>query len=136
MQKLFRKELNTDVETELAGKTLYVSFTVENLVSKNFELPKEVLQKLEDAMLSITRISLSTDAEIEFTVIEARDPKWGVQTNIIRKMRDLKGLLYWKVSKSDFDERLVLETEKIIESKPRDWHDITLPEFMGRCVAS
>ncbi|MBI3013110.1 MAG: hypothetical protein HYY63_05730 [Elusimicrobia bacterium] len=136
MQKLFRKELNTDVETELAGKTLYVSFTVENLVSKNFELPKEVLQKLEDAMLSITRISLSTDAEIEFTVIEARDPKWGVQTNIIRKMHDLKGLLYWKVSKSDFDERLVLETEKIIESKPRDWHDITLPEFMGRCVAS
>ena len=138
VKKLFKKELDADVETKLVGKTLYVQFQVENLVGKNFDLPKEVIKKLEDAMLSITRISLSTDAEIDYTVIEARDLTWKVQTCLIRRMPDLKGLIYWKVSKQDFDERLVLETKKIVESESetKKWHDITLPEFMGRLVAS
>ena len=118
------------------GQTLYVSFPIQNLVSKNFELPKEVLQKLEDAMLAITRISLSTDANIQFTVLEAKDLKWGVQTTILRRMQDLKGLMYWTVSKQDFDERLVLETKKIVESTSNDWHEIMLSEFMARWVAS
>jgi len=136
VHKLFRKELKVEVQTKLVGKTLYVSFEIENLVSKNFDLPKEVIEKLEDAMISISRISLSTDAEIDFTVIQAEDPKWGVQTNIIRRMKDLRGLMYWGISKQDFDERLVLETEKIVKSDTYQWHDITLPEYMARIVAS
>lgn len=136
VHQLFRKELKAEVETKLVGKTLYVSFEIENLVSKNFDLPKEVIEKLEDAMISISRISLSTDAEIAFTVIQAKDLTWGVRTNIIRRMKDLRGLMYWGVSKQDFDERLVLETEKIVKSDSYQWHDITLPEYMGRLVAS
>ncbi len=136
VKKIFQKELGVEPETELIGQTLYVSFPLENMVSQTFELPKEVVQKLEDAMLAITRISLSTDANIQFTVLEARDLKWGVQTTIIRRMQDLKGLMYWGVSKQDFDERLVLETKKIVESSTVSWQDITLPEFMARWVAS
>ncbi len=136
VKKIFQKELGVEPETKLMGQTLYVSFPIQNLVSKNFELPKEVLQKLEDAMLAITRISLSTDANIQFTVLEAKDLKWGVQTTILRRMQDLKGLMYWTVSKQDFDERLVLETKKIVESTSNDWHEIMLSEFMARWVAS
>lgn len=159
VQKLFRKELGVEVRTQLAGKTLYVSFQIKNLMTKNFELPREVTDKLQDAMVSISRIALSTDAEIHFTVVEARDVSWGIQINLIRRTQDLKDLYYWRISKTDFDERLVLETKKVPAdstssadrvspsrvadrsadkpaSSEEKWHDLTLPEFMGRWVAS
>lgn len=140
VRKLFQKELKSDVETQLVGKTLYVSFQLDNLVSKNFDLPKDAIEKLEDGMLSISRIALSTDADIEYTVIEARDRDWSVQTRLIRKMRDLKDLFYWRISKPDFDERLVLETRRADSpagSPSRaDWTDIDVSDYMGRWVAS
>lgn len=139
IQKLFKKELGVPVRTALIGKTLYVSFEVENMVTANLDLPRDVTEKLEDAMISISRIALSTDADIDITVIEAQDLTWGVETIVVRRMDDLKGLFYWKISKTDFDERLILETGKIAQKDgipEADWHDITLPEFMARWIAS
>jgi hypothetical protein len=131
--------MNVEAQARLAGKTLYVSFEIQNMVTASFDLPKEVTDNLESAMLSISRIALSTDAKIDFTVIEAEDLSWGVETILIRRMQDLKDLFYWRISKSDFDERLILETRKIpAGEKPagKDWRDISLPEFMSRLVAS
>ena len=145
VKALFRKEMGAEIQTALAGKTLYVSFEIRNMITTSFDLPKEVTDQLESAMLSISRISLSTDAEIDFTVIEARDLAWGVETVLIRRMQDLKDLFYWRISKADFDERLVLETRKMPARKfsgadglreDRDWRNISLPEYMGRLVAS
>src|SRR3989344_4834537 len=62
VKELFKKELDVEVRTKLVGKTLYVAFELENLVTKNLELPRETTEKLEGAMLSVSRIALSTDA--------------------------------------------------------------------------
>src|SRR5581483_7940873 len=136
VKKLFRQELQVEPKTELVGKTLYVSFEIEKLVTENFELPDDVSKKFEDAMLSINRIGLSTDADIQYAVIEAYDRLWGAQTTLIRRMEDLKSLLYWRIGQKDFEERLILETKKIGESDQSDWHDISLEEYMSRWVAS
>jgi len=139
IRELFRKELGAEVRTGLVGKTLYVSLDIDNMVSPDLDLPKDALKKLEDAMLSISRISLSTDAEIDYTVIEARDPVWGVETRIVRKMQDLKDLFYWRISKPDFDERLVLEMRKVPPGSALpgdDWRDLSLQEYLGRWMAS
>ena len=136
VRKMFRQELQVEPRTELVGKTLYVSFEIEKLVTDNFELPEDVGKKFEDAMLSINRIGLSTDADIQFAVIEASDETWGVRTTLIRRMEDLKSLLYWRISQKDFEDRLILETKKITGDEPPDWHDISLEEYMSRWVAS
>ncbi len=147
IQKLFREELGVESRSKLSGKTLYISFPIQGLISDNFELSKDVSEKLENAMLSISRIALSTNAEIDYTVLESVDRTWGVNARLIRRLQDLKDLIFWRVSKTDFDERLVLEISK--EDRARGegpdlqggaadsgWHDLTMPEFMGRWVAS
>lgn len=150
VQKMFQEELGVNVRTKLAGKTLYVSFPIQGLVSENFELSKDVTSQLENAMISISRIALNTDAEVDFTVLEAVDSTWGIHAILIRKLQDLKDSMYWKISKSDFDERIVLEIRKDHESDgafgstasvsavadEESWEDIQLPEYMGRWVAS
>ena len=156
VRDLFRKELGVEVDTQLSGRTIYVAFEIEKLVTKNLELPKDATDKLESAMLSISRIALSTDADIKYTVIEANDFALGIRIELVRKMQDLKDLFYWKISKPDFDERLILEVVKISDDYGRSavssapsrgaadvfagekslWHDLSLPEFMGRLVAS
>ncbi len=147
IQKLFREELEVECESKLAGKTLYISFPIQGLISENFELSKEVATSLENAMLSISRIALSTNAEIDYTVLEAVDRTWGVRAHLVRRLQDLKDLIYWRISKNDFDERLILEINKeknadsagelkaSTDSAER-WNDLSLPEFMGRWVAS
>ena len=138
IQKLFKKEVGTDrVTSAMVGRTLYVSFPIENLVTTDLDLPRDVIDKLENAMLSVTRIALSTDENIEFTVLEAKDNAWGVQTTLIRRIEDLKFMYYWKISKQDFDERFILETRRFHpgEKEPAAWRELTLPEFMARWVA-
>lgn len=147
IQKIFKEELGVESRSKLAGRTLYISFPIQGLISENFELSKDVSEKLENAMLSISRIALSTNAEIDFTVLESVDRTWGVNARLIRRLQDLKDLIYWRVSKTDFDERLVLEISKesrasaegvisAVAEGDAEWHDLTMPEFMGRWVAS
>lgn len=155
VRKLFRKELKVEAQSRLIGKTLYVGFQIEGLMSKDAQLSKQVIDQLENAMISISRISLSTDADISYTVIEATDPLWGVQIRVVRKMQDLKDLFYWGISKPDYDDRLILDIKRargissqrvpgsikpVVVTEDLDagtqWHDLTLDEFMAQLLAS
>lgn len=135
IQKLFRKELGVDIESKLVGKTLYISFQIGNLVTEDLKFPKEAIDQLENAMLSTSRVVLSTDADILFSVLEARDSSLGIQVSLIRKVQDLKDLYYWRISKGDFDERFIWEDSIVRSTGTEKWHDITLSEFMSRWVA-
>jgi hypothetical protein len=157
VQKLFKKELDVDAVSRLVGKTLYVAFKLDGLISSDFEIPKKVIKQIESAMLSIARIGLSTDAAIDYTVIQASDHVFGVQIRVVRKMQDLKDLFYWKISKSDFDERLILDFRRTRPALPKipvgstvstpvlldtpwphedQWQDLTLEEYLGELIAS
>jgi hypothetical protein len=139
IRELFKKEVGTeDVLHKVAGRTLYVSFPIENMVSPTLDLPKDVLEKIEDAMISIARIGMSTDESLDFIILNARDNTWGVETTLVRRIEDLKFLYYMKISKTDFDERFILETKNFdLEKDPpeRDWNGMTLQEYMARWVA-
>ncbi|OGR84490.1 MAG: hypothetical protein A2901_01365 [Elusimicrobia bacterium RIFCSPLOWO2_01_FULL_54_10] len=139
IRELFKKEVQTeDVRVRVAGKTLYVSFQIDNMVSATLDLPKEVTERLENAMLSLTRVAMSTDEKIDFIVLDARDDAWGVQTTFIRRTEDLRFLYYMTISKGDFDERFILETRRFDPKTelPEDgWTGLTLQEYMGRWVA-
>lgn len=139
IRKIFKEEVGTeDVRYKVVGPTLYVSFQVENMVSATLDLPKDVSEKIENAMLSVVRIGMSTDESLDFIVLDARDNTWGVQTTFIRRIEDLKFLYYMKISKMDFDERFILETRRFDPEKEppeRGWNGLTLQEYMARWVA-
>lgn len=109
---LFQKELGVPIVTRLVGQTLYVAFTIDGLMQEDYNLSEDVVKKLEGAMISISRIALSTDANIDYTVVQARDQSLGVEIRIVRKLQDLKDLFYWRVSKTDFDDRMILEIDR------------------------
>jgi hypothetical protein len=151
VQELFAKELKAPIITRLVGRTLYVAFSIDGLMKPNLELSETVVEKLEAAMISISRIALSTDAGVDYTVIQARDQSLGVEIRIVRKMQDLKDLFYMRISKPDFDDRMVLEINRPdeevrkssssndgvwLESLSNFWYDISMEEFMVLQTAS
>lgn len=125
------------MQTRLAGKTLYVACVLDGLVGRDLGLQQDSLKKLEGAMLSSTRAALSTDAEIDFLAVKARDSRLGATVTLVRYFPDIKGLIFFRLSRSDFEDRLVLESESAPEAeKPEEWRDISMTEFMARLAAS
>jgi len=88
-------------------------------------------------MLSTTRVALSTDATVRFIVVKAHDPRVKVTATLIRHFPDIKKLIYFGISRANFEERLVLEMEYSPEElAEEDWEDLTLLQFQARLVAS
>jgi hypothetical protein len=110
---------------------------LDGLVGRDLALQQETLRKLEGAMLNSTRVALSTDAEVNFLVVKARDSRLGVTVTLVRYFPDIKSLIYMRIARSDFEDRLVLETENSLEPEPMEgWHDLPMTEFAARLVAS
>jgi len=135
---LCRKEYGIEAHGKLLGKTLYVACSLDGLVGQDLELQQQALKKLEGAMLSATRISLSTDAEVDFVALIAHDPRLKVNVSLLRYLPDIKSLIYLRIPRSDFEERLVMETGNSGEDlgTDEDWHDVSMAEFLARLTAS
>jgi hypothetical protein len=135
---LCKKEQNLDVDARLVGKTLYLTCSLDGLIGLDLDFQKEALEKLEGVMLSGTRAALSTDAKVDFLSMKVKDARLGSAITLLRYVPDIKGLIYMRYSRNDFEDRLVLETDGA-EETPEDstaLHDIPLPEFIARLVSS
>ena len=156
VQQLFEKELKVKAQTQQIGKTLYVAFLLPHIMDKDLKMSDDTLSKLEGALLSISRIALSTDAKIDFVVVQLGDDFSGMRVTIVRYMEDLKALFYWRIPRSDFEERMILETVRygivsrekkgqLAEKPPssveetlwgQPWQSITLENFWAHLVVS
>lgn len=138
VRELCLKEQKLEVDVRLLGKTLALSCDLEGLIGLDLDFKKEALETLEGVMLSGTRASLSTDAEVDFLFMRVRDPRLGSSISLLRYIPDIKGLIYMRYSRADFEERLVIETDGEEDPETADalWHDITMPEFMARLISS
>ena len=144
LAKMIKKDYKIDSRVVLRGKTLYLDLFLTGIASTDPKMLNNILKKIQGAMLSITRVSLSSDAKIEYMVVNARDASWSLNIRLIQRLEDVKGLLYQKISKSDYEGRLVLEIETLnragaggLSSVVGDMqYDMTLEEFMGRLMVS
>ncbi|MBL8024124.1 MAG: hypothetical protein JNK54_07585 [Elusimicrobia bacterium] len=138
VRALCLKEQKVEVEARLVGKTLALSCDLEGLIGLDLDFKKEALETLEGVMLSGTRASLSTDATVDFLFMRVRDSRLGSSITLLRYIPDIKGLIYMRYSRADFEDRLVIETDGEEDPETADalWHDITMPEFMARLISS
>jgi hypothetical protein len=137
VQELCLRDYDLTVDARFVGRTFYVHSVLDGLVGRDLGLQQETLKKLEGAMLSSTRVALSTDADINFIVLKARDSRLGVTVTLVRYLPDIKSLIYMRISREDFEERLVLETTNSLDAEtPESWYDLSMTEFMARLVAS
>jgi len=139
VEKLILKEHNIEGKARLAGKTLYLTIELPELATKESEVPKEALKKLQGAVLSAVRVSLSSDAKIQYILVYAAIPEWKLRIRIIEMVDDIKGFLYQKISKGDYEERMILDiaTEEEFDTNTLELqHDLTREEFIAMLMVS
>ena len=91
---LCRKEYKLDVQTKVMGSTAVVYLPAENLFDAVFNIDKAASKKINDVILGMSRVTLSTDAKFDFFVVIAQDPKVPeVEIVYIRYVPDFKRFL-------------------------------------------
>ena len=138
IQQLVKKEYNLESKASLVGNTLYLDIKLEDISSTEAKKLTAMLEKLQGAVLDIVRVSLSTDAKVNFMVVTASDPVWKLGIRIIEQLQDIKDYLYMKISRGDYEGRLVMEIDighdgAINYTSDRE---ITTDEFLGRLIVS
>lgn len=135
MREVCKKEYGFDATARKVGKTLYASIAPQNLVSADLGLDKETVERLYNALLTVTRVALSTDADVEYLAVDAKDVNTGVAITLLRRVSDVKLYFFMRISRGDFEKRGVMEIADAADAAPAG-HDITREEFMARLVAS
>jgi DNA-directed RNA polymerase subunit H (RpoH/RPB5) len=142
VQKIVKKEYNIDSRAHIVGSTLYLDIKIPDLATTKPKDLTKVLEKVQGAVLSITRVSLSSDAHISYMVVTASDPAWKLGLRVIQNLQDVKNFLYQRISHDDYGERLVLEIDSADDGMvpgKEDYapdRDILLEEFAGRLIVS
>ena len=73
--KLCKDEYGLDVDVKIIGSTLGVFVPIEGLIDPDLKLNKDAGEKIENAALSIHRVTMSTDRNLKFYTLTVRDTK-------------------------------------------------------------
>lgn len=142
IEKLLKKEYKLEGHAKIVGETVYLKVDLAGLISPEQKVLTDILKQVQGAALVITRVSLSSDAKIKNMVLVVSEPKFDLNLRIIQRLDDIKGFLYQRISKQDYEERLILEIEPgenklyTLEGEAAVSRDIDANEFTGRLIVS
>ncbi|MDD5496297.1 MAG: hypothetical protein PHP46_04255 [Candidatus Omnitrophica bacterium] len=105
-----KKDYNLDVKVDTVGKTIAIYLPLENLIDFTFAITKEASEKINDVILSVSRVALSTDAGYDFYCIIAHDIRIPeIQIVIIKSVDDVKRFLLNDISRGDYSKRMLID---------------------------
>lgn len=141
VEALVKKEYNLDSKAKLIGGTLYLNVKLSGLTTTEQKALGEVFQKVQGAALAITRVALSSDAKIVFLVLTATDSSWKLNVRIIERMEDIKKYFYQRISRADYEERLIFEIEtdengSVVPYFFEQQKELNMKEFLGRLIVA
>jgi hypothetical protein len=138
LEALVKKECGAECTAVLAGRTLYLDMPLEGLTSKDQNKVNDAVKKMQNAVMAITRVTLSSDSDIKYMVVSAFSPEKSVSFRILQNIDDVKGYLYMRISRGDYESRSLLEIEGPERTSVLldDKHDLTDSEYVGRMIAS
>lgn len=108
--RLCKNEYKVDVKVRTAGKTAAIYIPLENLMDFTFALTLSATEKLNDVIMSVTRVVLSTDADYDFYCIIAHDVRIPeIQVIIIKYVDDVKRVFLGDISRGEFGKRMIVD---------------------------
>jgi len=108
--RLCKKEYKLDVKVATIGKTVALYLPLENLLDFTFALTQDAGEKINNVITSISRVTMSTDAEYDFYCVIAHDTRIPeIQVIIIRKVDDVKRYMYQDISRGEFGKRMLID---------------------------
>ncbi|MCX5778865.1 MAG: hypothetical protein NTU66_06595 [Elusimicrobia bacterium] len=111
VQELIKKEYGMEGTAKVVGDTLYLDIRLSELTTTDAKKLTKVMEEIQGAVLTITRVALSTDASLKFLVLTGNDPAWQIGLRIIEYLQDVKDYFYQRISRGDYEERLIFELE-------------------------
>ena len=108
--RLCKTEYKLDVKVRTAGRTVAIYMPLENLMDFTFALTPWATEKLNDVIMSVTRVVLSTDADYDFYCIIAHDVRIPeIQVIIIKYVNDVKRVFLGDISRGEFGKRMIVD---------------------------
>lgn len=134
-KKLLKKESNLTGDLHFIDKTLYLEVWIpkEEIITEEKKVLNNAIKKIGSASVIITRLALSTDAEIDFLVSLAKIEGYNFCVVTMQRLQDIKDYLYLKISRGDYEKRVVFE---IIPYDKIKYRNITMEEFLCRLIVS
>ncbi len=107
---LCKKEYNIDVKVTAVGKTIGIYIPLNDLIDFTFAISKTASEKINDVILSVTRVAISTDARFDYYCIIAHDVRIPeIQIIIIKSIDDVKRFLLSDVSRGEYSKRMIVD---------------------------
>jgi hypothetical protein len=108
--RLCKKEYKLDVKVEIAGKTVAIYLPLTNLLDFTFALTPDASEKINQVILSVTRVVLSTDAKYGFYCVMAHDVRIPeIQIVIIKSVEDVRRFLLGDISRGEYGKRMLID---------------------------
>lgn len=121
--KVCKKEYSLDVKVEVIGKTVAIYCALQDLWDFTFAMTKKASEELNDVILTVSRVTLSTDAGVEFYVVIAHDMRLPeIQIIIVKRVEDVKRFMLNDISRGEFSKRMLID--KRINPQAKKEHDI------------
>ena len=142
--KLCKDEYNLDIDVNVAGNTVAIYLPVMNLFDITLSLSESVQDKIQDVLLSASRVLLSTDADIKFYCVIAQDARLPeIQLVIIKYVDDVKRAFFRDISRGEYFKRTLVDINENPQAKKekaitdvfgkmkleKEWQDKVLDDF-------
>ncbi len=109
VKKICKDEYNLDVRVKYQGHILATYIEIDSLFDKS-SLNSEAAERVGDIIMSVSRVSVSTDAEVEFYVVIAADKMVpGREVIFVRYVEDLRKFWWGGISRDDFGQRMMID---------------------------
>lgn len=89
-EKIAMGEYQIDLHTRVVGRTFGGVFYVDKLLDASGQIPKQVHEKIGQALQTLTRVALSTDLPLDFCIVFVRDAQSANELVIARSVDDIK----------------------------------------------
>ncbi|MFA6079653.1 MAG: hypothetical protein WC779_07920, partial [Candidatus Omnitrophota bacterium] len=108
--RICKNEYKLDVKVAVTGKTIAIYLPLENLIDFTFSITKSASEKINDVILSVSRVALSSDAKFDFYCIIAHDVRMPeIQIVIIKSVDDVKRFLLNDISRGEYSKRMIVD---------------------------
>jgi hypothetical protein len=108
--RICKEEYKVDVKVETAGGTVAIYLPLENLMDYTFSINAEASEHINDVILSVARVTLSTDAKFNYYCIIAHDVRIPeIQIVIIKSVEDVKRLMLNDISRGEYSKRVLID---------------------------
>ncbi len=141
IKSICEKEYDIEVQAKLIGKTIVVFLPLDKLFDKNLDILAAPVEKIEDVILTTSRVIFSTDADIDFYMIIAADTQTtAAELVLIRYVEDVYKFMHIWIKREEYRKRVLWQ----INFNPRhlknssfdfDVEEITLPVYLARQIA-